>query len=219
MPALSETAAAAFVRGQTAVAVPPLVPEIRLHLATEITPLWQASEALLERHGVAPPFWAFAWVGGQALARHVLDTPEAVRGRTVLDFGTGGGLVAIAAAMAGAAAVLAADIDPVAVVAARLNAALNGVELEARVLDPTAGPCTAEIVLVGDVCYERTDAARIVDWLSAAASGGALVLLGDPGRTFLPQERLHRIATHAVPTTLELEDRTERETGVWRLAP
>ena len=196
---------------------PPLVPELRLHLATEITPLWQASEAHLEKIGLPPPFWAFAWVGGQALARWLLDNPEAVRGRRALDFGCGGGIVAIAAMRAGAAVAIAADMDAVALTACRLNAAANGVAVETALGDATASTPDADPILVGDVCYERGMSERITGWLGAQAASGRTVLLGDPGRTFLPQDRLERIASYTVPTSRELEDRTARETGVWRL--
>jgi predicted nicotinamide N-methyase len=173
---------AIFVRRNTAIAAPPLVPEIRLHLATEITPIWQASEETLARSGLPPPYWAFAWAGGQALARYLIDHPEAVAGRSVLDFGAGSGLVAIAAAIAGAASVAAAEIDPFAAAAIAANAALNEVAVAvttADVLD--VGDAPWEVVTAGDVCYERPMADRVTAWLRVLAARGALVLLGDPG--------------------------------------
>jgi predicted nicotinamide N-methyase len=207
---------AAFIRANTMLAAPPLVPEIRLHLATEVTPLWQATEAVLERTGLPPPYWAFAWAGGQAVARHVLDHPETVRGRSVLDIGAGSGVLAIAAALAGAASVVAADIDPFAAAAIALNAATNGVAIGVETADLIGGP-GGEIILVGDMCYERPLAERLTDWLRARAAQGALVLLGDPGRAYLPQSGLQELARYIVATPLDLEDREQRETVVWRL--
>lgn len=207
----------AFVRANTAIAPPPLVPEIRLHLASEITPLWHATEASLARDQLPPPYWAFAWAGGQALARHVLDHPALVRGRAVLDFGAGSGLVAIAAAMSGAR-VTAAEIDPFAAAAIALNAALNGVEIAIERTDVIGRePVPWEIVLAGDMCYERPLAERLTDWLRRLAAQDVTVLLGDPGRAYLPSGDLEALARYDVPTPLELEDRTSREGVVWRL--
>ena len=211
--------AEAFIRANTVLAAPPLLPFLRLHLATEITPIWQATEAALERAGVAPPFWAFAWAGGQALARYVTDRPALVAGRSVLDVGAGGGLVAIAAMRAGAARAVAADIDPVAAAAARLNAKANGVAIETVTGDVIGSETTAETVLVGDLCYERPLAERLTAWLRRLAAGGATVLVGDPGRAYLPRDFMVPLARYTVPTSLELEDRTERETSIWRLEP
>jgi predicted nicotinamide N-methyase len=206
-----------FVRINTVVAPLPLLPEIRLHLASEITPLWHATEASLERDQLPPPYWAFAWAGGQALARHLLDHPDLVRGKRVLDFGAGSGLVAVAAAKAGGIAT-AAEIDPFACTAIGLNAALNGVEIAIEAGD-VIGRADApwEIVLAGDMCYERPLAERLTAWLRALAARGVTVLLGDPGRAYLPKDGLQELARHTVPTTLELEDRTSREGVVWRL--
>ena len=210
---------AAFVRANTAIASPPLVPEIRLHLASEITPLWQATEASLARDQLPPPYWAFAWAGGQALARHILDHPELVRGRAVLDFGAGSGLVAIAAARAGAS-VTAAEIDRFAAAAILLNATLNGVAVAIEGGDVVGrAPSPWEIVLAGDMCYERPLAERLTRWLRALAERGVTVLLGDPGRAYLPAAGLEPLARYQVPTSLELEDRLIREGVVWRMAP
>jgi predicted nicotinamide N-methyase len=220
-----EDARAAFIRAHTAVAAPPLVPEVRLHLALEVTPLWEASEALLERAGLPPPYWAFAWPGSQALARLVLDRPDLVRGRRVLDFAAGSGLAGIAALAAGAAAVEAVDIDPFAATAQRLNAQLNGARLngarlDVRIADPTRLPPPAcDIVLAGDVCYEQPTAGRALGWLRQLAGTGILVLLADPGRAYAPRDGLEPVAAYSVPTTRELEDREVRQTPVWRLAP
>jgi predicted nicotinamide N-methyase len=207
-----------FIRGQTAIAAPPLVPEIRLHLASEITPLWQATEAYLEREQLPPPYWAFAWAGGQALARHVLDHPDLVRGRRVLDFGAGSGLLALAAARAGAAAAAAAEIDEVAAQAIRLNAALNALAVTVERADVIGRfPAPWQVVLVGDMCYERPLAERLTAWLRDLTAAGVLVLLGDPGRAYLPKDGLEAIARYQVPTPLDLEDRTMREGVVWRM--
>ena len=210
---------AAFVAAQTVLATPPLVPEIRLHLATEITPLWQATEARLAESGVAPPYWAFAWPGGQAVARHLLDHPALVAGKRVLDFAAGSGLAAIAAAMAGAASVEAAEIDALACAAIALNAAANGVAVACRAADLVDGPGAWDVVLAGDVCYERPMAERVMPWLRRLAGTGALVLMGDPGRNYLPASGLAEVARLVVPTSRELEDRTERETVIWRVLP
>jgi len=211
---------ATFVRRNTEIAAPPLVPEIRLHLATEITPIWQATEETLARGAVPPPFWAFAWAGGQALARYLLDHPEQVAGRSVLDFGAGSGLVAIAAAKAGAESVLAAEIDHFAAAAIAANAALNDVAVTVTTADviDTADPRWG-IITAGDVCYEQPMAGRVTAWLRALARSGSLVLLGDPGRAYLPTDGLRERARYLVPTSRELEDRETREGVVWEVLP
>lgn len=210
---------AAFVRAQTALAAPPLVPEIRLHLASEVTPLWQATEATLQETGLAPPYWAFAWPGGQALARHLLDHPDLAAGRRVLDFAAGSGLAAIAAARAGAVIAEAAEIDPLACAAIALNAEANAVRVECRAADLVGTAAGWDLVLAGDVCYERPMAERVAAWLRDLAGAGATVLMGDPGRAYLPSAGLAEVARFRVPTSRELEDRTERETVVWRVLP
>jgi predicted nicotinamide N-methyase len=208
-----------FILTQTTVARAPLVPEIALHLATEITPIWQASEAFLAESGVEPPFWAFAWPGGQALARAVLDAPEMARGLRVLDFAAGCGIAAIAAAKSGAARVEAAEIDPIAAEAVRLNAALNGVGVDSLAEDVVGQPPRWDVILAGDVCYEAPMTAHILPWLRAMSAAGVRVLLADPGRAYLPREGLAPLSRHAVPTSLELEDRTLREVTIARLLP
>jgi predicted nicotinamide N-methyase len=209
---------ASFVRRNTAIERPTLLPEIALHLATEVTPIWQASEESLAQGCVPPPFWAFAWAGGQALARHLLDHPRIVSGREVFDFAAGSGLVAIAAAKSGAARVIAADIDPFAAAAIALNAALNGVEIAIAIADPTGGPPTScPVVTAGDVCYEEPMAGRATAWLRACAAQGSLVLLGDPGRAYLPRDGLAERARYLVPTSRELEDKESRECVVWQV--
>ena len=208
---------ASFIRAQTVVASPPLVPEIALHLATEITPLWQATEARLEREGIEPPYWAFAWAGGQALARHLLDRPESVAGKRVLDFGAGSGLVALAAARAGAR-VEAAELDPMAAEVIRLNAVLNNLLIAVVVGDVIGRDDGWDVVLAGDMFYERKLAAAALPWLRGLVARGALVLLGDPGRAYLPETGLTEVAAYSVPTTRELEDREMREGRIWRLS-
>ena len=173
MSAFAPTEALAFVRAHTALATLPFLPEIRLHLATELTPLWQATEDTLAVQGLAPPYWAFAWVGGQALARYLLDEPEAVRGKRVLDFAAGSGVAGIAALKAGAAAVTASELEPLALAAIALNAAANGVALTLCGEDLTEAPASGwDVILAGDVCYERPMAERVAGWLEAAAQTG-----------------------------------------------
>jgi len=213
---------AAFVRERTAVKAPPLVPEIGLHVADEITPLWQATEETLAAEGLEAPYWAFAWAGGQALARHFLDHPDIVTGRRVLDIGAGSGIAAIAAAKAGAARVTAADTDPFAAAAIRLNAAHNGAEVVV-VEDDLMGtePRDAEwdVIVAGDVCYQRDMAGRFAAWLRSRAAAGALVLLGDPGRAYRPDDGLEELARYNVPTSREIEDSEVKETVIWRVTP
>lgn len=211
--------AEAFVRAHTTVAHAPLVPEVALHLATEITPIWQATEAWLRERNIEPPFWAFAWPGGQALARAVLDDPRRVAGKRVLDFAAGCGIAAIAAARAGAALVEAAEIDPLAAAAIRLNAGLNGVAVAAVDQDVVGAAPRWDTVLAGDVCYEAPMTAHILPWLRDLAAAGVEVLLADPGRAYLPASGLAPVATYRVPTTRELEDREERVVTIHRLLP
>jgi predicted nicotinamide N-methyase len=207
---------AAFIRAETALAAPALVPEIRLHLANEMLPIWQATEADLAKRDLPPPYWAFAWPGGQALARHLLDHRDLVAGRRVLDFASGSGLSAIAAAMAGAAAVFAAEIDRFALAAIVLNAEANSVRVNLIAEDVLDATGEWDVILAGDVCYERPMAERVARWLGERARAGSLVMLGDPGRSYLPGSGLVEIARYDVPTSLDLEDRTLRRTIVWR---
>lgn len=194
----------------------PHAPEIRLHLADEATDLWLKTEEELGAVGLPPPFWAFVWAGGQALARYVLDHPATVRGRKVLDFASGSGLVAIAAAKAGAARVEACDVDAFALAAIALNAAANGVAVTAVEGDLLGRGEGWETVLAGDVWYERDTAARVTDWLAGLAARGASVLIGDPGRSYLPREKLEAVATYEVPVTRALEDAEIKRSSVWR---
>lgn len=210
--------AASFIHANTEISSPPLAPEIRLHLATEVTPIWQATEQSLSRWGTPPPFWAFAWAGGQALARYILDHPATVAGKEVLDICSGSGIVAIAAAKAGAAKIVAAEIDPFAAVSIELNAALNGVSIgvETRdMLDRTVIGWGA--VLAGDICYEEPMASRAIGLLRRIAARGRLALLGDPGRAYLPREGLVELARYVVPTSREIEDREAREGIVYQV--
>ena len=208
--------AEAFITAQTRLTPTPHVPAIRLHVADEATALWQKTEDELGEIGLPPPFWAFAWAGGQALARYVLDHPEIVRGRSVLDFASGSGLVGIAAALAGAADVTAVDIDRFAAAAVAVNARANDVAVAVLQQDIVGRDGGWDVVLAGDVCYERDMAQAVTTWLAGLAARGATVLIGDPGRAYLPKERLVELAVYEVPTTRELEDLEVKRTRVWR---
>jgi predicted nicotinamide N-methyase len=207
---------AAFIRAHTRLLPVPHAPEIALHLADEATELWRKTEEELDEIGLPPPFWAFAWAGGQALARYILDHRAIVAGRRVLDFASGSGLVAIAAAKAGAARVEACDIDPFAIAAIPLNALANGVAVEARLIDLVGADAGWEVVLAGDICYQQDIAERVTDWLSRLDRRGAVVLIGDPGRSYLPTDRLEALAAYVVPVTRALEDAEIKRTSVWR---
>jgi predicted nicotinamide N-methyase len=209
----------AFVRDNTRLLPVPHAPEIRLHVAEEATELWQRTEDELGEMGLPPPFWAFAWAGGQALARYVLDHPDTVAGRRVLDFASGSGLVAIAAARAGAARVEAADVDAFAAAAIALNAAANDVRIVPRLEDLVGRDEGWDTVLAGDICYERDLAERVVAWLGDLSRRGATVLIGDPGRAYLPTIRLERLAEYEVPVTRSLEDAEIKRSAVWGFSP
>ncbi|MCA1299761.1 class I SAM-dependent methyltransferase [Stappia indica] len=207
-----------FIRENTRVHPVPHAPELRLHLADEAVALWQKTEDDLGELGLPPPFWAFAWAGGQALARFVLDTPELVAGRQVFDFATGSGLVAIAAARAGAASITACDIDRFARVATALNAELNDVRIEFaegdRLKEP---PPQADVLFCGDVFYEKPMADQVLAWLDRVLAAGSEVYIGDPGRTYLPTDRLRAVATYEVPVNRSLEDLSIKRSSVYRL--
>jgi predicted nicotinamide N-methyase len=208
-----------FILQNTRLQAPPHTPELKLHLADEITPIWRLTEEALGEIGLAPPFWAFAWAGGQALARYLLDHPHEVSGRRVIDFATGSGIVAIAAARAGAREVLASDIDPFCAAAVALNAEVNDVLIaftRADLLE--APPPCADMILAADICYEAPLAERVMAWLRGAHDAGAHVLIGDPGRTYFPKSGLMQLAEYRVPTTRELEDIEVKRTGVWKFA-
>ncbi len=207
----------AFIIANTELIRPPLTPEIVLHLASEIVPIWRKTEEALAAEGVAPPFWAFAWAGGQALARYVLDHPESVVGKRVLDFASGSGISAIAAMKSGAGSVLATEIDDFAITAIAINAEINDVRVDCRNSDFVGRDDGWHTVIAGDVCYEREMSGRVFDWLKSLAARGALVLMGDPGRNYLPGSHLQELAVYDVLTTRELEDHELRRTTVWRV--
>ncbi|MCJ2045426.1 methyltransferase [Methylobacterium sp. J-078] len=210
----------AFIRANTRLRPVPHAPEIVLHVADEATELWQKTEDELSAIGLPPPFWAFAWAGGQALARYVLDNPGLVAGRRVLDFASGSGLVAIAAARAGALHVTASDLDPFAIPAIGLNAAANGVaeRIEAVSRDLIGSDPGSAVVLAADIFYEQDLAGRVTGWLSGLHARGATVLLGDPGRSYLPRDRLTELATYTVPVSRSLEDAEIKRSSVWRFS-
>ena len=211
-----------FIRANTALEAPAMVPEFKLWLASEYVPIWQATEAWLEEQNVDPPYWAFCWPGGQAIARYLLDNRILVEGRRVIDFAAGSGVSSLAAARAGAASVLTNDIDALSLVAARLNARANDLALDVSMDDWLAGPegtPDADIVIAGDVCYERDMSTRALAWLRGHARLGRLVLLGDPGRNYFSAQGLEERARYEIPTSLQLENRGMRETVVWRVLP
>jgi predicted nicotinamide N-methyase len=215
-PAMRETR---FIQANAKLLTVPLVPEICLYLAEESMPIWQKTEEELGQMNVPPPYWAFAWAGGQALARYLLDNPAVVAGRRVLDLGAGSGLTSVAAMKAGAASTLAADIDRYALVAIALNAEANGVSIETTDADLlTAAPAVFGAVLVGDMFYERALAERALAFIELARDGGAEILVGDPRRSYFPKERFRQVAEYSVPVTRDLEDMEIKHTAVWRLA-
>jgi predicted nicotinamide N-methyase len=208
-----------FIRANTRLHPVPHAPEIRLYVADEATELWQRTEEELQQIGLPPPFWAFAWAGGQALARYLLDNPDTVAGRSALDFASGSGLCAIAAAMAGARHVVASDLDGFAVSAIAINAAANGVgdRITATSANMLGTTPEADIVLAADVFYERDLAEAVTSWLTDLQRAGRTVLIGDPGRTYLPKDRLECVATYTVPVMRSLEDAEVKRSHVWRL--
>jgi predicted nicotinamide N-methyase len=224
-PAVPRTAAATatFIRANTALGRPSLLPEIRVYLARDAIELWERTEQRAAEPDEAqpelpPPFWAFPWAGGQALARYLLDHPGQVRGRTVLDFAAGSGLVAIAAARAGAAAVRAAETDPLAIAAIQLNARVNRVQVDAALGDLLDGPPPeVDLLLAGDVFYERGFAGRLLPWLARVRAAGIEVLVGDPGRAYLPRDLGTEVAAYEVSVPRALEDADVKHTTVWQL--
>lgn len=207
-----------FILANTAILSPPHVPEISLHLADEAHDLWHRTEEELGEIGLPPPFWAFAWAGGQGLARYILDHQPLVRGLRILDFASGSGLVAIAAAKAGARKVVAADIDPISAHAVALNAQANSVSINFAGDDLIGTDGGWDVVLAGDVFYDQLFAQRLMPWFRSLSQRGATVLVGDPGRSYLPKEGLEAVATYQVPVTRVLEDSEVKQTTVWRLA-
>ncbi len=206
-----------FIARNTRVSRTPLVPEIELLLGNMAIPLWELVESEFEEQGLAPPYWAFAWPGGQALARYILDEPAIARGRTVLDFASGCGIAGIAAAQAGALSVLCSDIDPLATAVCALNGSRNHVAVETTTEDLIGSDLVPDLVLTGDICYERVMSSRSIAWLSELAEKGSVVLLADPGRSYLPKSGLQRVAEYSIRTSLDLEDKETRETSVFRL--
>ncbi len=208
----------AFILANTALGTARLAPEIRLHLASELTPLWQNTEQALEMQNIAPPFWSFAWPGSEALARHVLDNPVLVRGRRVLDFAAGCGLAGIACALAGAETVMAADIDPLACAAIALNAAANDVRIDIHEGDIVGQAGDWDLIIAGDIFYEAPMTRHVLPWLRDRARN-ATVLVADPGRAYAPRDGFAEITRMSVPTSLELEDKPSREVVIFRLLP
>lgn len=206
----------AFIRANTKLLAPPLVPEIVLHLAEESLPIWRRTEEELGEMNVPPPYWAFAWAGGQAVSRYLLDNPALVAGRSVLDLGAGAGLAAIAAAKAGAREVMAADIDLVSLAAASLNAQANGVAVDTTADDLLAAvPPIFDVIIVGDLFYERALADLVLTFIEAARAQNARILIGDPQRSYFPRGRFEKLAEYHVPVTRELEDSEFKPTAVW----
>ncbi|MEI6985866.1 MAG: methyltransferase [Rhodospirillaceae bacterium] len=218
MTILDDAGRSAFIIQHTTVSAAPLVSELVLHLATEVTPLWQATEDKLDLVGLPPPYWAFPWVGGQAVARYILDYPEIVRGRSVLDFAAGCGLIGLAAARVGAGSVTASDIDPFALAAIKLNAARNGLTLTICDENLVGQKLPSlDVVLAGDVCYERPMAEAVIAWLRALAGAGKIVIIGDPGRNYLPRTGLTALARYDVATICDVENSDRKSTTVWRV--
>ena len=211
---------AAFIRKETKVKPVPHAEEILLHVADEAMDLWQKTEDELGELGLPPPFWAFAWAGGQALARYILDNPDLVRGKRVFDFASGSGLIGIAAAKSGAAYVAANDIDPFAHHAMELNAGANNVTMAISSHNMIGNDLSSfDVILTGDICYEQPLADEVEFWLRDVAASGRMVLMGDPGRTYRPKQGLEKRAHYHVPTPRELEDNDVRSTSVWRILP
>jgi predicted nicotinamide N-methyase len=207
-----------FILANTRLLRPPHCPERALHLADEAVALWQLSAEELDQQGLPLPFWAFAWAGGQALARYLLDNPDLVSGKQVHDLASGSGIVAIAAKLSGAGGVTAVDIDPYAIAAIELNASANGVTLLKLQGDIIGQPLQADVLLVGDLFYEREIADPLFSWLKQCQRAGILVLIGDPGRTYLPKEGLIELACYQIEVSRELEDQDIKVTRVWGLA-
>lgn len=208
---------AEFIRTHTSLLPVPHAPEIMLHVAEEATALWQKTEEELESIGLPPPFWAFAWAGGQALARYILDHPHEVADRNVLDVATGSGLVAIAAMKAGAASAVGVDIDPFSAEAVRINVRANGVVVTPETGDAIGREGYADVILAGDICYQADMTEAMLTWLIPLAASGRRVLIGDPGRTYLPRDRLTKLAEYAVPVNRSLEDMEIKRSAVWCL--
>ncbi len=199
----------------TSLESPRLVPEIQLFLAAEDLPLWRMGESELAELGLGTPFWAFAWAGGQALSRHILDNPSIVAGKRILDFGSGSGMVAMAAIMSGAFEVTATDIDPVAAIAMRMNAETNNCYFDISTEDVIGDMGDWDVILVGDVCYDAEIARNVIPWIKSLAKEGRDVLIGDPGRFYLPKLGLRSVAKYGAETTSLMEDTDLRNAQVW----
>ena len=207
-----------FILENTTLTHPPLVPEIKLYLAEQSLPIWQKTQDELNEDNVPPPYWAFAWAGGQALARYLIDKPQAVRNKTVLDLGSGCGITALAARRSNAARVLASDIDQISGIAAQLNAAANNLVIDTTDQDILAQtPGDYGVLLVGDLFYERPLAERVMSYLEKAKKGGAMILAGDPQRTYFRPDRFSQLAQYQVQVSQELEDCEQKPTAVWQL--
>lgn len=205
-----------FIHTYTKPMAPSILPELSIYTGSEVTPLWELSENKLHAKQIDPPFWAYAWPGGQGIARYLLDHPEAVRGKRVLDFAAGSGVAAIAAMKAGADHAIAVDIDYLALHAIELNAALNGVVVEAvAAFDTDTPPKNVDLIIVGDVCYQQAMAARIMRWLWLSIAGGVRVIMGDPGRAYIPHSGLKELAHYTVPTSRDLEPDDSRHVRIW----
>lgn len=205
-----------FIRANTELRSTELIPEVMLHLVGELVPLWKATDVEAITPSGEPPFWAFAWIGGQAVTRYILDEPAEVRGLRVFDFATGSGLSAIASVMAGARSVRASDIDALACSAARLNAQANGVAIDVTSDDVVGSPMDdVDVIIAGDICYEAATARRVLSWLREQSAAGRRVLIGDPGRAYFPHDDLVCLARYHVPTTAEIEDVDVRAAAVW----
>jgi predicted nicotinamide N-methyase len=208
-----------FIRENTTLLPVPLTPEIKLYLAHEAVPLWQKTEDELGKIGLPPPFWAFAWAGGQGLARYILDNPQTVISKSVIDIASGSGLVAIAAKKAGAFKVLAADIDNFAVASISINAAANNVELQTTSTDLLRSPPPmVDVIFVGDLFYEKNVAEIVFQWISAAHANGTKILVGDPSRSYFPKDKMKKLAEYSVQVSRDLEDADIKRTAVWTLA-
>lgn len=210
--------AAAFIAAQTVIESPSILPELKLHIATEVTPLWQSTEDELNAKNIAPPFWAFAWPGGQGVARYLMDNPAMVRGKRVMDFAAGSGMGAIACLKAGAASAIAVDIDMLALTVIRMNGLLNGMAvLPQNGVDMTTPPADTDLIIAGDVCYQKDMAEAGLRWLRQCVAAGIRVILGDPGRAYAPKQGIAELARYTVPTTLDLESTESREVRVFEL--
>jgi len=207
-----------FICEHTQIRPPSAVPEISLYLASEATPLWKQTEGLLEQRDVPLPFWAFAWPGGQGIARYLFDNPSVVEGRRIVDFAAGSGLGAIAAMKAGAKSAVAVDIDPLSLASIKMNATINNV-----IVKPCAGinlekvPARTDLILAGDICYQQAMSTKVLRWLRICVEAGIEVLLSDPGRAYLPENGKVKRASYNIPTSLDLEDRDVRTTTIWQL--